>query len=392
MESVLTPPAVDLAALRSHRLTRLQERMAAHEVDLLVLTNPVSLRYAADWREYALFQAHIPTYYLLVHADGRLVLHGAYAEDHPAIDEFRPASHPNVFDGGMDTATVAAGFAADVTGAVAAGARVAVERVAADCWRALAESGLTVVDAEPLVERARSIKSADELVCVRHSIAVAEAAIAEMRELVRPGVTENELLAVLHRVNIANDGDWIDGRMLCSGPRTNPWYQEASDRRIEAGDLLAFDTDMVGPFGYCADISRTWLVGDGPPTTEQRDRYRRAHAEVEHNAALVEPGRTFRELADKAYPQPDEFVAHRYACLAHGVGMSDEWPRVYHRQDWDDRRGYDGEFEAGMVVSVESFVGSDRGGPGVKLEQMYLVGADATTPLSTYPFEPELLA
>ena len=140
--------------------------------------------------------------------------------------------------------------------------------------------------------------------CVRHAIEVAEQAMVCMREGAVPGVTENELMAVLHQVNIANDGDWIDGRMLCSGPRTNPWYQEASSRRLEAGDLLAFDTDMIGPYGYCADISRTWVVGDGRPTPDQCDRYRRAHAEILHNAALVEPGAASARSPTKRFDTP----------------------------------------------------------------------------------------
>ncbi len=388
---IVPPPPVDVQRLRSHRVGRLCAQLAGRDVDAIVLTNPVSLRYAADWREYALFQSHIPTYYLVMDRDGRLTMFGAYATAHPTIDEFRVAHHPNVFDGGLDTAVTAAGFADDIAAVVGRGTRLAVERVNPTCVDALHRLGFDVIDAEPLVEIARSVKSSDEIVCIRHAIAVAEAAIATMRERAVPGVSENELMAALHQVNIANDGDWIDGRMLCSGERTNPWYQEASARRLRAGEFLAFDTDMIGPFGYCADISRTWVVGDGGPTAEQRDRYRRAHDEIHHFAELLVPGRSFRELSDAAMRQPDEFVAHRYACLAHGVGMSDEWPRIHHRCD-RDAHGYDGEVRADMVLSVESFVGSDRGGPGVKLEQMYLVGERGATALSTYPFEPTLLA
>ncbi len=386
---ILNPPPVDLERLRSYRKDRLCQQMDQYGVDALILTNPVSLRYSADWREYALFQSHIPTYYLVVEADGRLTMFGAYAEAHATIDEFRPAHHPNVFDGGLDTAATSEGFAQDIFDLVGA-CRVGLERVNPTAVGALHRHGIDVIDGEPLVELARSIKSDDELTCMRHSIAVAEAAIMTMRERCVPGATENELMATLHQVNIANDGDWIDGRMLCSGERTNPWYQEASGRRIEAGDFLAFDTDMIGPFGYCADISRTWIVGDVEPTTEQRDRYQLAYDEITHLAELIRPGRSFRELADAALHLPDEFVANRYACIAHGVGMSDEWPRIYHRADWDEH-GYDGEIEAGMVLSVESFVGSDSGGPGVKLEQMHVVEADGLAPLSTYPFESSLL-
>ncbi len=361
------------------------------DVELMVLLNPVSLRYVADWREYGLYQSHIQTYTLLVHVDGRLVLHGAYGTDHPVISEFRPTHGLNGFDGGLDLTCRVEHFLRDIVDAVGAGARIAVEHINPSATVALEAAGLYVVDAEPLLEAARFVKSPEEIGCIRHSIDVAQAAMRCMLEVARSGISENRLFAVLHQVNIANDGDWIEGRMLCSGPRTNPWYQMSSDRVIEAGDLLALDTDMVGPMGYSADISRTWLIGDVVPTAEQRDRYRRAHDEITHNAALLRPGRTFRELTERAFRQPEEFIARRYACIMHGIGLTDEYPRIVDRHDWA-AGGYDGELVAGNVVSVESFVGSDRGGPGVKLEDMYLLTDTGAERLSLHPFEERLLA
>ncbi len=402
---LLDPPEVDLDALRSHRLRRVREQMAAHDVALVVLTSPVSLRYVADWREYQAFQSHLQTYTLFVPLDGPLVLHGAYAGDHPVIDEFRPSHGLNVFDAGLSAeamATRISQFAADINRSLEPGERVAVEAMSASVISGLTDSGLPVVDAEPLIEQAKYIKSVQELTCIRHSIAVAEAAIAAMQEASRPGVTENQLFALLHQTNIANNGDWIEGRMLCSGPRTNPWYQEASDRVIEAGDLVAVDTDMVGPFGYGADVSRTWVAGGGQNVlcapglgsgaqAAQKDRYQRAHAEICHNAALLGPGLSFAELSTKAFRQADEFIAHRYACVAHGVGMTDEYPRIAYRQDWE-AMGYDGVLAPGAVVSVESFVGSQHGGPGVKLEDMYVITESGAERLSAHPFEKDLLA
>ena len=387
---VVPSPVVDLLALRAGRLARLTSEMRAADVALAVLTNPVSLRYAADWREYLPYQSHIPTYTLFVTADGELTMFGAYAAEHDVIDRFGPTHGLNGFDGGLDQTSRVARFVDDVGAAAGVGARVALEPLNPSAAIAVRDAGFDVVDAEPLVEAAKYVKSAAELACMRHSIAVAEAGLDVLRAQ-PPGCTENELFALLHQVNIANDGDWIDGRMLCSGPRTNPWYQQASDRVIEPGDLVAVDTDMVGPFGYTADISRTWVSGDVAPTPEQRDRYRRAHEEIAHNAALLEPGRTFRELTEKSFRQPDEFVAHRYTCLAHGIGMTDEYPRIVYPHDWGPE-GYDGVLVAGAVLTVESFVGSDRGGAGVKLEDMYRVTETGAERLSSFRFEEALLA
>ena len=56
-------------------------------------------------------------------------------------------------------------------------------------------------------------------------------------------------------------GEWIECRILSSGQRTNPWMQESSNKVIQSGEMVSFDTDMVGPYGYCADISRAFVEG-----------------------------------------------------------------------------------------------------------------------------------
>ena len=114
--------------------------------------------------------------------------------------------------------------------------------------------------------------------------------------------------------------------------------------------------------------------------------YQRAFDEVHHNMALIAPGVGFRELSEKAYRQPERFVPNRYTCLAHGVGMSDEYPMIAYRQDWA-RTGYDGVIQEHMVLCVESYVGETGGEEGVKLEQPVLVTASGCEPLCHYPFE-----
>ena len=390
---MITRPDLDVRAMAAGRLVRLQSTMVADGIDLLVLHNPVSLRYAVEYRSYNTFQAHIPTSYLLVPAEGPVVMHGANATDVPLVDEFLPANAVTVFDSGLDQFEVARRFAGDVVAGVkvtglGTGARVGVERLLPSAHAALIEAGIQIVDAEGTVELARSRKSNLEMVALGHAVEVAEHGMAVMEAALVPGMTENGLWSLIHQVNVSHDGDWFDGRMLCSGPRTNPWYQEAGPRAIGAGDLVAFDTDMIGPFGYCADISRTFvcrgLDGRREPTLEQSRLYEMARHEVEHNTALLQVGASFRELSAATWRQPDEVWVNRYACAFHGVGMSDEYPRIPYPADWE-RCGYDGEVEDGLVLSVESYVGPDGGVEGVKLEQMVRVTSGGVVPLSTYP-------
>ena len=386
-------PDVDIPRLHAYRLERIRGAMQAQDVALCVLVNPVSLRYAADWRGYALFQSHIPSYYLFLPVEGPIVLFGTSAKP-DIVDEVRPARGLNTFDAGLKLDIEARKFAREVQDFLreiaADNRRVACERLSPSAIHAIADTGIEVVDADGLMESARYIKSADEIACMRYSVEVAELGMQRMRDLLAPGITENELWSVLHHTNIAYDGDWIDGRMLASGTRTNPWLQEASAKVIEAGDLVAFDTDMVGPNGYCADISRTFFCGTDKPSSEQKLVYRRAYAEIQHNIDLLRPGMTFKEFSERAYRQDDEFVPRRYPCVAHGVGMSDEYPKIYYHADWG-RSGYDGVIEADTVMSIESYVGSIHGTVGVKLEEMVHIRADGCEVLCKYPFEEALL-
>jgi Xaa-Pro dipeptidase len=83
-----------------------------------------------------------------------------------------------------------------------------------------------------------------------------------VQDVLEPGGTENALWAELHRTNIANGGEWIETKLLSSGHRTNPWFQDAADKPVSDGEFMAFDTDMIGPNGYLADVSRTLLLRD----------------------------------------------------------------------------------------------------------------------------------
>ena len=125
----------------------------------------------------------------------------------------------------------------------------------------------------------------------------------------------------------AGGGEWIECRLLASGPRTNPWFRECSMRVIERGDIVAFDTDLIGPYGYCSDISRTWVC-DSQPTDEQRRLYAEAYAHIQENKALLKPGVTFDELTRGMLPLGEEFAEQRYVAAMHGVGLCDEYPVI----------------------------------------------------------------
>ena len=148
---------------------------------------------------------------------------------------------------------------------------------------------------------------------------------------------------------------------------------------------------MIGPMGYCADISRTYRCGPGRASDEQRKLYGLAMEQIHANIELVRPGISFAEFSEKAWKIPNAYTANRYSCVAHGIGLCDEWPKVVHIQDLA-RSGYDGVLEENMTICIESYMGAEGGAEGVKLEQQVLVTATGCQLLSTYPFEESLYA
>ena len=394
-----TPTGPDLGRMRRDRLSRLRRELVRHDLAGAVLYDPVNIRYATGSRNMAVWTMHNPVRYAFVATEGPVVLfdfHGCghLTKDLDTVDEVRPATAWYFFGAGPMMAERAERWAAELADLVrrygGGNWRLGVDRcdsLGADRLRA---HGLVVADAQAPLERARAIKTPDELAAMQQSITVAETGMARMREALRPGISEQELWSLLHQTNIAHGGEWIETRLLTSGEKTNPWFQECGTRLIRPGDLVSFDTDLIGPFGYCADISRTYFCGPGRPSAEQMTLYRLAWDQIHHNMALIRPGLSFREFAERAWPLPEDHAPQRYSVLAHGVGFCDEYPSCAYLEDFD-HAGYDGLFETGMTVCVESYVGAVGGREGVKLEQQVLVSEMGVELLSTFPFEEALL-
>jgi Xaa-Pro aminopeptidase len=395
----LASPGIDVQALRRHRLGRVREQMEAHAVDACILVDPVNIRYATGARNMQVFHLRNPARYLFLPLDGPVVLHEFtgcmhLAEGLETIDEVRPAITASYAAAGPGVEAVEIAWAGQVADLIrehcGGRAHVGLERVNAGAVLALAAEGLRLSDAQAPVERARAVKSDEELACIRASIAATEAGVARMRTALAPGLTENRRWSILHESVIALGGEYVETRLLSSGPRTNPWFQETGERRVRPGELVALDTDVVGCHGYYCDFSRTFHAGPGEPTAVQRELYRYAHEQVRTNLELLQPGLTFREYAERAWPIPERFAANRYFCSAHGCGMTGEYPYLYHLADFDES-GYGGVLEPGMTICVESYVGEEGGEEGVKLEQQALICDDGVELLSSFPFEPALL-
>jgi len=369
--------------------------MRAADVAAVCFLDPINIRYATDASNMQVWSLHNPVRYAFIATDGPVIQFefescGHLTQGIKLIDETRGAISWSYMMAGVEAENAARAFAAEIADLVSryggANRRLAVDHMDHVRYLALQKAGVEVVDGNALIELTRVIKTPEEIIALTETIAACEDGVHAMRAAMQPGQTEQELWSVLHQHNIATGGEWIETRLLTSGPRTKPWYRECSDRVIEDGDLVAFDTDLIGKLGYCCDISRTWRSGDGAANNVQRRTYAMAYENLQRLMGLVRPGTTLGEIATGFGTLPEGYLG--YSCLLHGVGMCDEYPTAF----WQDQRGrYDAVIEPGMVLSVESYLGADFAPEGVKLEDQVLVTETGIEVMSSLPFEDDWL-
>ncbi|GFE63681.1 dimethylsulfonioproprionate lyase DddP [Litoreibacter roseus] len=393
----------DLLRMRTFRWTRLIDQITARDYGGLLMFDPLNIRYATDSTNMQLWNTHNPFRAVLLCADGYMVIWDYknspfLSEFNPLVREQRSGASMYYFATGDKSEAAASTFAAEVADVLSAHAghnrRLAVDKIMVHGLRALENLGLEVMDGEAVTERARSVKGPDEIRAMRCASHACEASISAMEDFARThmgdGVTtEDDIWAVLHADNIKRGGEWIETRLLTSGPRTNPWFQECGPRITQANEILAFDTDLVGAYGICVDISRTWWIGDRPPRPDMIEAYKTAVEHIETNMQMLRPGVRFEDLSRNTHVLPDKYQAQKYGCLMHGVGLCDEWPIIAY-PDHMVPGAFDTVAEPGMVLCVEALVGEVGGDFSIKLEDQVLITEDGYENLTRYPHDFQL--
>jgi Xaa-Pro aminopeptidase len=377
----------------AYGLERTQAALRAEGVGAALLFDSYNIRYVTGTSVMPVWTLHAMDRYVLVPADGRPVL-WEYPSvqidqaDHPSLT-LRRSSSWSVFDAGARSSSRAARFAHEVVDLLRSWGvhheHLGVDRADTYGFLALQDAGLELRPAQFAMEQARSIKSPDEVELIRRSVAVADAAITHLHATLTPGMTENEAWAQFTGHAFANGGEYVECRLLSSGPRTNPWFQEATSRIIEPGDLVSFDTDLIGPAGYLADVSRAYLAGDTKPTARQRRLYYDAESFLEEVRTELRPGASFEDVGNRLSRRfPERYHAQRYPFIAHSSGLCDEYPTIVFEQH------HQGEIEANMVFCIEAYVGDETEPEGLKLEEQVLVTAEGTELLSHAPHDDRL--
>jgi Xaa-Pro dipeptidase len=247
----------------------------------------------------------------------------------------------------------------------------------------LQRQGIGVADGQQVMLDARQLKSADEIALLSTAAAMVDGVYAEITEALRPGVRENEIVALASRRLYEMGSDDVESINAVSGERCNPHPHNFSDRMIRPGEQAFFDI-MHSYNGYRTCYYRTFSVGWSTPA--QRDAYARASEWM--NAALdaIKPGVGTDEVA-RLWPAahdiglPDEKTAFGLQ-FGHGLGLAlHERPIISRLSSLDAPM----EITKGMVFAVETYCPASDGVSAARLEEEVVVVDGGVEIITRFP-------
>jgi Xaa-Pro dipeptidase len=216
-----------------------------------------------------------------------------------------------------------------------------------------------------------------------------DAAYYDVAQAIRPGVSENELVALVHQRLYELGANWVEAVNCCSGPRTNPHHHDFSDRIIRPGDIVFMDI-MNSFCGYRTCYYRTFCTGT--PTREQADLYAECIKWLKDCITQIRPGATTADIAN-VWPGPEvlgcKTESEVLACQwGHGIGLS-IWELPVISRAWSLEQPY--PLKENMVFAVETYAGPPGVPFGIRIEDEVVVTADGCRLLTRFP-EDELIA
>jgi Xaa-Pro aminopeptidase len=255
---------------------------------------------------------------------------------------------------------------------------------------ALQRAGIGVVDGQQLFMEARKIKTADEVSLLTQAASMVDAAYVDLYEFLKPGVRENEAVALVAKSLYDLGSEYVEGVNAISGERCSPHPHVYSDRIIRPGDPAFFDI-LHSWNGYRTCYYRTFAVGSASPA--QRDAYVRAREYMDRAIALVRPGATTADIVS-VWPKAEEFgFPDEEAAFAlqygHGVGLSIWEKPIFSRLVSLDHPEV---LEEGMFFALETYWPSADGVGAARIEEELVVTADGCRVVTKFPAEELLIA
>lgn len=388
----------DPQVLRTKRLHRAQETLAARGLDALLCWKDENVRYLTGLRAQIIAGKSALLNGCLVFREGPPVLLASGGEVErvrivmPWIEEIHAI--PIMEAAGLIGAVVRQTIKPILESRGLGAGRVGLDESSYALVAALREQAprLQLGDGDATMQEARRIKFPEEVALMEEASAIAEAVTATAIEAVRPGVRETDVVAEAMRTLFRLGGEYahVMTPFVASGEHMSPPNRIASDKIIRENDLVFIDIGAQWS-GYFSDLGRTVICGR--PSRRQQEVYSAVHAALLAGTKTMAAGRTnddvakaVREVAAK-HGLANNFIS---LFIGHGVGIGSNEP-PYIGEDLPGAETV--TLEEGMVFALEPLIWVEgvRGGGGVRLEDTILVTADGGRPLTRLGWDDRLL-
>jgi Xaa-Pro aminopeptidase len=252
----------------------------------------------------------------------------------------------------------------------------------------LQRQGIETADAQPVMMRARSIKTAEEIALLEHAAGMVDAVYERIYRTLGPGVREHEVVADAMKHLFELGSEQVEAINAVSGDRCNPHPHVFSDRLLRPGDQAFFD--IIHSFmGYRTCYYRTFNVGG--VTQSQLDAYKQCREWLDNSIELVRPGATTDDIA-AVWPTAQELgFADEQSCFGlqfgHGLGVGlYEAPMISRVHSLDNPI----EIEEGMVFALETYCPATDGQSAARIEEEVVVTSSGCRIITKFPAD-ELL-
>jgi Xaa-Pro dipeptidase len=386
---------VDFDRLRTYRLQRARAALDASDLGALLLFDINNIRYVSSTMIGEWARDKVARYTLLTRSGEPVVWDFGSAARHHRL--YAPWIRPEYSRAGMlglrgavapDAGLIAAAVAEIVSLLVEHGVAhlpLGVDIAETPMLLELQRVGLDVRDAQQVMLDARLIKSPDEIMLLSTAAAMVDGVYQDIAEALKPGVRENEIVALANKRLYEMGSDDVEAINAVSGERCNPHPHNFSDRLVRPGDQAYFD--IIQSFnGYRTCYYRTFAVGRA--TTAQRDAYRRAREWIDAAIELVRPGVTTDQIA-RLWPRAQDFgfeneMAAFGLQFGHGLGLGlHERPIISRLNSLE----HPVELAEGMVFALETYCPATDGHSAARIEEEVVVTADGASVLTLFPAE-----
>ena len=391
---------VDFSRLRDYRLERAQAALDASECGAFLLFDFYNIRYTtSSWVGGALGDKMIRYALLTRGGEPHLWDFGSAVKHHKLFSPWLEEEHNRPgFLGFRGAVSPTAGLVEDAVTQIKGiltdlglqNAPVGIDIVEPPFLFEMQRQGFTVVDAQQHMLDAREIKSADEIMLLNQAAAMVDGVYVDIVEALRPGVRENEIVALAAKKLYEYGSDQVEAINAISGERCNPHPHNFTDRIIRPGDQAFFD--IIHSFnGYRTCYYRTFNVGSA--TGAQRSAYSQAREWMDNAIAAIKPGVGSDEIATlfptaESIGFDDELSAFGLQ-FCHGLGLGlHERPIISRLNSYREPV----EIKEGMVFAVETYCPASDGYSAARIEEEVVVTADGPVVITKYPADDLIVA